>query len=242
MASVHDLTHESGFVFEGQVEKLGASTASGYAVSAETAIVRVTRIVKTTPALSGYTDQEVTVHLRAPVSLEAGQTAVFFTHGVHYGDGMVVAEIGSVTGSAAIDAELASAIQASDDTDLTQRLAPAELVVTGVASAPKSHGAPRSEANSWRRPSEHDPDWWSATITVETVEKGAHAEKTVECFYANSTDIAWAHSHKVKEGDRGTWILHRRDRYGKAVPGLAATHPLDFQPPEHLNRVRGLLK
>jgi hypothetical protein len=243
MASVHDLTHQSGFIFEAQVEQLGASTASGYSASAETAIVRVTRIVKTTPSLSGYGGQRITVHLQTPVSLKVGQQAVFFTHGIHYGDGLVVSELGNVAGAAsAMDSELSSAAQASDDTDLTQRLAQAELVVSGVASAPQRHTAPQTSAATVRRISEHDPDWWSSTITIETVEKGAHSAKTTDVLFANSMDIAWFRSPKVKAGDRGFWLLHNSDLYGKPVPARAATHPLDFRPMGEASRVRNLLK
>src|SRR5580692_7863440 len=113
MASIHDLTDQSGFVFEAQVEQLGASTASGYAASPETAVVKITRIVKSTPALSGYDGQRVTVHLQSPESIKVGQQAAFFTHGVHYGDGLVVAELGNSPGAAsAIDSELHTAVQA----------------------------------------------------------------------------------------------------------------------------------
>ena len=242
MASVHDLAHQSGFVFEAQVERLGASTATGYPAVPETAIVRVTRIVKSTPALSGYEGQQVTVHLQAPVSLKEGQQAVFFTHGAHYGDGLVVAELGHVVGAASDSAELPNAIQESNVAEMTQRLAQAELVVSGVASAPRRHEPPPAEGAARRRVSEHDPDWWVSTITIESVEKGVYADKTTEVFFPNSMDIAWHRAPKVKEGDRGVWLLHNRDVYGKAVPGRAVTHPLDFRPVEDLDHVRSLLK
>ena len=222
MASVHDLTHQSGFVFEAQVEQLGASTASGYAASAETAIVRVTHIIKSTPALSGYEGERITVHLKAPVSVTVGQQAVFFTHGIHYGDGLVVAELGNTPGAAsAIDSELHTALQASGDAEISQRLAQAELVVTGVAGPPRRYTAPQATPGPLRRPSEHDPDWWTSTITIETVEKGVHTAKTTDVLFACSMDIAWHRSPKVKEGDRGCWMLHNTDHRGRPVPARA---------------------
>jgi hypothetical protein len=92
------------------------------------------------------------------------------------------------------------------------------------------------------RISEHDADWWSSTITVETVEKGVHTAKTAEVLFANSTDVAWHQAPKVKQGDHGTWLLHSKDLYGRGVPGPAATHPLDFHPIAAVARVRNLLK
>jgi hypothetical protein len=241
MASTNDLTHQSGFIFEAQVEQLGASTASGYPAVDETAIVHVTHIVKSTSALAGYGGQRITVHLQSPASLQVGQQAVFFTHGIHYGDGLVVAELGNIPGSAsAMDAELSSAVQASDDTEMTQRLAQADLVVSGVASAPKRHTG--TLAAAVRGISEHDPDWWSSTIAIDTVEKGVHPAETTDVLFANSKDIAWFRSPKVRAGDHGVWLIHSKDRYGKAVPAGASTHPLDFQPIAEASRLRRLLK
>src|SRR5579875_36617 len=240
MASVEDLTHQAGFIFEAELEQLGASTSSrGYPAQPETAVARVTRIIKSTRALAGYTGQQVTIHLQKPVNLQPGQQAVFFTHGIHYGEGLVVNEIGHfTTDTLAMGADYSAAIQASNDTELTQRLAAADLVVTGVASAPKAY-TPQLAAvpvGFVKRISEHDPDWQTSTITIETVEKGTHAAKVVEALFPNSMDIAWARSPKIKEGDHGIWLLHHRDVYGKAVPARAATHPLDALPMSETDR------
>jgi hypothetical protein len=92
------------------------------------------------------------------------------------------------------------------------------------------------------RLSEHDPDWWSTTITIDAVEKGDHAGKTVQIVYANSQDIAWHKAPKIKAGDHGVFLLHNRDHRGKPVPALAVTHPLDFHPTADAPRILGLLK
>jgi hypothetical protein len=147
MPSLHDFALQSGFIFEAQVERLGASTATAYPAAPETAVVRVSRIIRTTPALAGYEGQRITVHLQAPVSLKEGDQAVFFTHGTHYGDGLVVAELGHANGAASGMAEqLSGAMQSSAATEVAQRLAQAELVVSGVASAPvPAHTAVRAD-------------------------------------------------------------------------------------------------
>lgn len=241
MASIHDLTHQSGFVFEARLEELGASTASGYAASSETAIVRITRILRSPLALAGYSGQQITVHLQPPVGLKVGEQAVFFTHGLHYGDGLVVSEVGNVLASAAaVETDMNAAVQAGQDQEVTQRLAQAELVITGVASPPKRYVSP--PVNGGLRVSEHDPDWWSSTIMIETVEKGAHTERTQDVLFANSTDIAWHRAPKVRAGDHGMWLLHNRDVYGRAVPAHAVTHPLDYHPFGAIGRVRSLLQ
>jgi hypothetical protein len=242
MASVHDLTSAAGFVFEANVEQLGASAAAGFPASAETVTVRVTKILKAPAALALYSGEQVTVELQPPVTLQAGQSAVFFTHGIHYGESLVVREIGNVPPEATMEAQVNTAAQAEADGELTQRLAQAELVITGVAAAPKPYVGPAAAAVPVRGVSEHDPDWWVATVNVDAVEKGVHSGPTKDVLFAHSRDIAWYNAPKVQAGDRGTWLLHARDHLGKAVPALAVIHPLDFQPAAQTQRVRTLLK
>jgi hypothetical protein len=125
--------------------------------------------------------------------------------------------------------------QGAADFELIQRLAQADTVITGVvvATAPVQ-GQPRGF--------EHGPDWQRATIEIESVEKGHLTAKTIDVLFANSTDIAWYRSPKLKKGDRGVWLLHNRDPFGKATPGLAVVHAADKQPITDLEKVRGLLK
>src|SRR5947209_1661598 len=113
MPSVDDLTHDAGFVFEGQITQLGASTSSGYPAAPDTAVVRVTRIIKGPPALSGYVNQLITVHLIDAATRQANQEAVFFTHGLHYGEGLVVGEVG-MPDTAAATATMAAGLTASE--------------------------------------------------------------------------------------------------------------------------------
>jgi len=246
MASVTELTHQAGFVFEAQLLQMGASTSAAYPSGPDTAIVRVTKLLKATPALAGYEGQLVTVQLQSAGTHQVGQQSVFFTDGIHYGDGLVVAEIGTVGGGvAAMEPDFNTAVQSSQDIDMTQRLAQAELVVTGVASEPRPfapQAATVAAAVPARRVSEHDPDWCATTITVESVEKGSHAGKTVDVIYPNSRDVVWFRAPKVQAGDHGVWLLHNRDHHGKPVPALAVTHPLDFRPIEEAPHVRNLLK
>jgi hypothetical protein len=249
MASINDLTSQAGFVFEGQVVQVGESAARSFAATPESTVVRVTRILKSTPSLARYTGQQVTVQLEQAGSLKQGEQAIFFTHGLHFGDGLVVSELGNVpTGDSSMQDQINSAAQAASDTELTQRLAQAVLVVSGVASAPRpidpaTAARAAAVAPGGRRPvSEHDPDWWQADIKVDSVEKGENPGETTTVLFPHSMDIAWYRSPKVKEGDNGVWLMHDRDTHGRPVPGHAVVHPLDFQPVSAMNRVRSLMR
>lgn len=148
-----------------------------------------------------------------------------------------IAVLGTMTPGPPDEDQANNAVQAAPDAELTQRLAQAEIVISGVVSA-----TARFEAQRPGFLSQHDPDWWQAAIGIETVEKGNVTAKTMAVLFANSSDIAWYRSPKIKKGDHGIWLLQSRDTFGKPVPGLAVVHPLDCQPITELVRVRTLLK
>jgi hypothetical protein len=130
-----------------------------------------------------------------------------------------------------------SAAQQAADSALNERLARAEAVITGtVTSVAPAAAAPPTAI------SHHNPEWQEATIEVESVEKGKVANKTIHVLFANSHDIAWHNSPKLKKGDRGVFLLHSRDPFGNAVPGLAVVQPADKQPEEEAGKIRSLLK
>jgi hypothetical protein len=127
--------------------------------------------------------------------------------------------------------------QQSPDAELPQRLAQADTVISGVVvdTAPMG-GQPASLGPV------QNPDWQRATVQIETVEKGKVETKTMDVLFAKSTDIAWHRSPKLAKGDHVVLLLHRRDPFGRAVPGLAVVHPSDKQAITELPKVRGLLK
>jgi hypothetical protein len=143
--------------------------------------------------------------------------------------------IGTIAIFAMSDEQPIHGAQGAADSELTQRLAQADTVISGVVVATVPFQAQGLG-------SEHSPDWQRATIEIESVEKGHVTAKTIDVLFANSTDIAWYRSPKLKKGDRGVWLLHKRDPFGRATPGLAVVHPADQRPIADLERVRGLLK
>ncbi|HXM43734.1 MAG TPA: hypothetical protein VN924_21040, partial [Bryobacteraceae bacterium] len=71
MFSVDEMTNQAGFVFDTQVEPLGASgAAGGFPVAAETAIVRVTKVFRS----SGGVDNSIPVAISiTPFFIRAGE-------------------------------------------------------------------------------------------------------------------------------------------------------------------------
>jgi hypothetical protein len=127
--------------------------------------------------------------------------------------------------------------QAAPEAELLKRLAQAEIVVSGVIQSVSRYGAAKPDFLST-----HDPQWWQATIEVQSVEKGNLSGKTIQVLFASSKDVAWYQSPKLKAGDHGVWLLQNRDPFGKAVPAPAVVSPHDVQPIGELGHVRTLLK
>jgi hypothetical protein len=122
----------------------------------------------------------------------------------------------------------------SSDAELTERLAQAAIVVSGVVLdvSPQNPALGRN----------HDPAWSRATIQVETVEKGAVSTKTVDVLYSNSHDTVWDQSPKIAKGEHGVWLLQTTDPRGLPAGALAVVHPLDRHPIAELPKVRALLQ
>src|SRR4029079_18700891 len=77
-SSFTELVRGSGFIFEGTVRAIGEATPS-VERQPNTAIVSVERVVEALPPLADQQVREVTVRLRDPRAMKAGQKATFFT-------------------------------------------------------------------------------------------------------------------------------------------------------------------
>jgi hypothetical protein len=126
--------------------------------------------------------------------------------------------------------------QAASDAGIAQRLVRAEAVISGTVTD-------TAAVSSGRPPflSTHDPNWWQATVSVESTEKGKVDSKSVKVLFSNSADVAWYRCPKLAKGDHVILLLQSKDAFGKPTPGLAVVDPLDVRPIAELPKVRELL-
>jgi hypothetical protein len=89
--------------------------------------------------------------------------------------------------------------------------------------------------------SEHDPDLHRATLEVRSILKESPRDNKVTFLFANSRDVQWDNSPKLKEGQEGVWILHVNEKDGLRIADLTAFDPRDVQPPSQEERIRKLL-
>lgn len=63
----------------------------------------------------------------------------------------------------------------------------------------------------------------------------------VKVAYPSSRDVMWFNAPKPEPGDRAIFLLHRRELEELKVEMLAIVKPLDMQPAERLDEIRGLM-
>ena len=231
---------ELRFIFLGKFERDG-SNLSLAPPNSNPAVIRVERVFRAAPALGNQQGQLITLMRAAPGPMpEADGDLVYFSNPVLYGETLAVREIAHLRVPDDVDelsAVLQRAIEGADMDTLRQHLASATAVVVGKVVETRSAASPD------RIPfSEHDPDWWIATIHVARSLKG-RVKGDIRVRYANSRDVAWYRAPKPLEGQEAIFVLHEdaaRDAGGVA---LAILHPEDLLPadPDNIRRISDLL-
>jgi hypothetical protein len=233
------LIEQSRFVFKGTVVKLGASNVKQVPQSDKTAVVRVDEVFRSTEATRELRGQEVTAVLNRASGDEAGKSFVFFSNGFVFGDSVAVRVVERRAPSAQAERLLARIPQFERDaaeTALAERLNSAEAVVVGRVTSLRA--LDRGE----RFRSEHDPDWWVATVEVQSQIRGRKPQRSVEVLFANSRDRAWYDSPKFHAGEGAIVALRKEKVKGVRGEFYVATHPHDLIALDRMEELRQVLK
>jgi len=233
------LTRQATFIFKGTVVKLNATTMSAVRASESTAVVRIDEVIDAPGAPPDLAGKEITVQLREPGSIRAAQQMFFFTKGWLLGNSMAVIEVGRLGGSQSAQ-QISEAVRATRqkmaDEELQGEMVRSEVIVVGRVSSVRPSKAPHIG-------SEHDPDWYEAQITVESVVRGNLPARTTMLLFPHSDDVMWKASPKFKEGQQGIWLLHRNQaRLSGIEDQFTALKSIDFQTVDQHERVLRLVK
>jgi hypothetical protein len=242
---IDDLSRQSTFTFVGTVKELNAATMAEVPVTESTAVITVDEVLQAPPMLAGRVGTDITVQLSDAQQIREGQQATFFTNGWIYGEDIAVQEVGHV--ERRVDDEQAAELSTlSPDTRenrtlrLRQRLAEAEVVVLGMVTEIKfpegydTHGLV----------SEHAPLWREATIQIQTVYKGdlPADQDTVKVIYSRSEDIRWHRTPILDVGQKGIFVLNKREIPELQREEYAALDRLDYQLPGQRDLIQTLLQ
>jgi hypothetical protein len=254
--SLEEPVSRSDVVFNGTVEETGATTMAAVEASDSTAAVRVDELVRAPSAFEGLVGQRITVLLRAPGSVQAGERATFFVNAAVFGESVAVEEVDhtSATAAAELAPQVSDVIDRLRESDLRARIASADVVVTGRVA----HVRPAPEATAAAVPgmpgpvivTEHAPIWTEAVLDVESVLKGPVPQPPVVVLFPASIDVMWVNAPKFHAGQEATLILHTDQVPEAQVPAsVAATFPSvytalepgDVLPKEQADDLRGLI-
>jgi hypothetical protein len=236
---LHALVGRAGFIFRGRVVKhLASGAAAG--VEGPAVTVAVDEVLRSTPVLKGLAGRDVTIFGEDAAHMREGARYIFLADCVVLGDHATLRDLGHLEASPDAARDIGEAIRIEDERPLRERVAGAELIVTGRVASSR-----QLERDAARR-SEHDPDWWVARLAIRSVAKGkAGKEKETDVLFANSDDLGWYKSPKLHKGAEGIFLLRLPDP--KHVPEAArkmyaATDPLDHLPVERMPEIERLLQ
>jgi hypothetical protein len=235
-SEITDYLSRSSFVFTGTVVRAEASSLSQVEATERTTIVRVNQVHYAPGVLQRYAGGLVTV-ISQSQGLPSDQQALFFTNPALYGETLAVQEVGRVHAPKEPDIvhrEIAGEPERRQEAKIRERLQSAELVVrgevTGLAPAEGEVG----------RGSEHDPNWWRATVRVLEPLKGKSQGEAVELWYPSSRDVQWYRSPKPQAGQHAIWLMRREG----GIDALTALSEFDVRPADEieLQRIKRLLR
>src|SRR5271168_1195854 len=237
---IRHLAAVAGFIFRGSVERHWKGEAPSIPAEAgEIVAVRIEHILRSTQVLRGLAGREAFVITRRPDAVRQSRSPILFTDCVSLGQQLLLREIDHVEASDETSHQVAEAIREEDERPLRERIAGADLIVTGEV-------AESEPTESARMPKgEHDPIWWLARVVVKSVLKGRKPAGKLEVLFANSTDRAWFKSPKLRPGTSGIFILRRLSEYefpeGAPHTAFQAADPLDLLPMERIAEVERML-
>lgn len=246
---------EASFVFEGTVTALGQSTEPLVPPGDLTAVVRVETVLRAPEAMRTITGRDITVQLRQPAKV--GDRARFATRGLLYSASLAVEEV-AARKAAAAERAAPAAVRAGGEREaspreadqaqrlrsgLKERAAAAGSIVLGQVvsvSGPEQPAAAATRGARTGRLSEHDPQWSTATVLVDSVLKG-RAAKSVKVVFANSQDVMWYRAPKLAVGQRAVLMLRKGVPEAPSKSAQVVLDELDVQSAERAALVTSLL-
>lgn len=252
--TAQSLAVRSAVVVRGTVLRLNASEEPLQAASANTVVIKVSRMYAGAEIAGDQTGRNATVILSRPIEFRPGAEAIFFGNPRFVGKSLTIVDVGEILSTAPPEATagLEAGLQARRDMPVRERLAAASVVFHGKVESEAPLVAERKYKSP---PSEHDPEWHVAQVRIITPLRGGDQGALVMVIFPASVDIMWANSPKLKPGLDAIFITHKPERefaqlyrttgvteFLQKQPAELATHPFDVLPGSDEARVRQLLK
>jgi len=240
---IKKLLEQAPFSFIGTILHLAAATMTDIPVNERTAVVHVDHVLHAPDEFSRMEGHRITIQLSPDANPPTvGQSFAFFAAGLAFGESIAVTEIGRLAiesvephvnlalAAGATAGAFSGLIHDMQQEKLREHMLQADAVVVGrVVNMEKAGPSTLSE---------HDPDWWRASIDVSHVERGGIAAGKTQVLYANSLDVRWHRAPKPKAGQGGLWILHKAPNDLQMLAPFQIVHSEDYQPTQQLEVLR----
>jgi hypothetical protein len=248
------LGERSAIVVRGTVLRLNASEEPLQAPSANTLVIKVSRMYAGAEIAGDQTGRNATIITSRPLRLKVGSEALFFGNPRFVGKSLTIVDEGEILSpKAAVAApDFERGLQARRDLPIRQRLATASLVFIGKVESERPLVAIRDRKIP--PPSEHDPEWHVAQVRVITPLRGSDKGALVTVIFPDSGDIMWFNSPKLRPGQEAIFITHKPEQeqalllrttgvtaFMAKQPAELLTQPFDVLPTSDESRVRRLL-
>jgi hypothetical protein len=223
--------------FIGTILHLGAATMTDVTIDDRAAVVHVDHVLHAPDAFASIGVNAL--QQLAAVSTRLRGAGLAFCRGQAFGGQHChrwsagfhsAVEPHATAALAAVPGGAFAAIQKVGKDRLREHMGAADAVVVGrVVSIEKAGPVTHSE---------HDPDWWRATIDVYHVERGQVRPGRVRVLYANSLDVRWRDAPKPRASQGGVWILHQSPAGLRRIAPFQILHPEDYQATQNLEMLR----
>ncbi|MGH7049717.1 MAG: hypothetical protein ACREE5_03625, partial [Acetobacteraceae bacterium] len=205
--ALRHFVREAGFIFRGRkLPQIPGEPPPIPAGAGEAVPMHIDRVLRSTEALSDLAGKPALVLTKDATLLRAADTVILFSEVLSVGQQLLVRELGHAEATAETLSDLEQAIREESERPLGERVAAAELIVSGEVVESRTLERP------FPPPSEHYPDWGIARVAVGAVLKGHDPHAEVEVLFAASLDRVWFHSPKLRSGVHGILLLFRIDK------------------------------
>ncbi len=229
------LAGQAELIFQGRVDRLGEATLPIVSATDATAVVMVEQILRRPPGLGDFSGNLITVQFATKPKPARRQELVIFARGWLYGTSMAVKECGHVRAHPSLLRRLIDIEHMLLERTLQQRVARAEVIVTGrvrdvrLLPADKESSGERSE-------------WGEVLLEVVSWEKAPRREKPIRVVCPVRPNRRFPRAPVFHRAQEGLWMLRRTRVELLKETVFMAQDPHDFQSLERLELVRRLIQ
>jgi hypothetical protein len=205
MKAIENKIEASKFVFIGTVKKIGASNLAGLPANDRLILVEVNKVAHAPAAFNGTVGTTITVKIPPRIKIKRGETKLFLTKGLMYGESLAVEAIAIEQVDKDQDRavkEVKTAVANIEQKEQLARISKAAVIVEGKITQMQE-----SEFNKNYPLSFKSPYWVSVLINITRVIKGKYEGKSIEAFINKGGEREIANPLEIEIGKTGVWLL-----------------------------------